>query len=98
MRFLKVDSSFLKWFYFGMRIKRWLLLLLIGVAIMGLGFGYYLREVYFSYTFPSWVYSGAQRLSRGFGGQHQPNPHPHPNSVAAAEKVAVLVSVAIAGC
>ncbi|MEX0785386.1 MAG: gluconeogenesis factor YvcK family protein, partial [Dehalococcoidia bacterium] len=23
---------------------------------MGLGFGYFLREVYFSYTFPSWVY------------------------------------------
>jgi uncharacterized cofD-like protein len=56
MRWLKLDSSFVKWFYFGMHIKRWLLLLLIGVAIMGLGFGYFLREVYESYTFPSWAY------------------------------------------
>ncbi len=56
MRFLRIDSSFLKWFYFGMHIKRWLLLLLVGVAIMGLGFGYFLRELYQSYTFPSWAY------------------------------------------
>jgi uncharacterized cofD-like protein len=50
------NSSFIKWFYFGMHIKRWLALVLIGVAIMGLGFGYVLREVYVSYTFPEWVY------------------------------------------
>ncbi len=50
------DNNFLKWFYFGMHIKRWLLLLLVGVAIAGLGFGYFLREVYVSYTFPDWVY------------------------------------------
>jgi uncharacterized cofD-like protein len=56
MRFLRVDPSFIKWLYFGMHIKRWLLLLLVGVAIMGLGFGYFLREVYLSYTFPSEVY------------------------------------------
>lgn len=56
MRFLKLDTSFIKWFYFGMHIKRWLLLLVIGVAIMGLGFGYFLREVYTIYTFPSEVY------------------------------------------
>ncbi|MEX1254803.1 MAG: gluconeogenesis factor YvcK family protein [Dehalococcoidia bacterium] len=56
MRFLKIDSSFVKWFYFGMHIKRWLLLLLIGVAVMALGFAYFLREVYQSYVFPSEVY------------------------------------------
>src|SRR3990172_12480833 len=56
MRFLRIDASFLKWFYFGMHIKRWLLLLLIGVAIMGLGFGYFLREIYQSYIFPDWAY------------------------------------------
>ena len=39
-----------------MHIKRWLALVLIGVAIMGLGFGYILREVYATYTFPDWVY------------------------------------------
>ncbi|HEY8173311.1 MAG TPA: gluconeogenesis factor YvcK family protein [Dehalococcoidia bacterium] len=56
MRSLIRDPSFIKWFYFGMHIKRWLLLLLAGVAIMGLGFGYFLREVYVSYTFPGFVY------------------------------------------
>jgi uncharacterized cofD-like protein len=47
--------SLIKWFYFGMHIKRWLALVLIGVTIMGLGFGYVLREVYTTYTFPGWV-------------------------------------------
>jgi len=50
------DADFVKWFYFGMHIKRWLLLLLVGVAAMGLGFSYLLREVYVSYTFPDFVY------------------------------------------
>ena len=56
MRQLIKDPSFIKWFYFGMHIKRWLLLLLVGVAVMGLGFGYFLREAYGTYTFPAWVY------------------------------------------
>lgn len=56
MRFLKVDSSFLKWFYFGMHIKRWLLLFVIGVTMMGLGLSYLLREVAQSYSFPSQAY------------------------------------------
>ncbi len=55
MRALK-QSNFIKWFYLGMHIKRWLLLLLLGVAIMGLGFSYVLREAYVSYTFPGFVY------------------------------------------
>ena len=55
MRGLK-DADFIKWLYFGMHIKRWLLLLLLSVAAMGLGFSYLLREVYVSYTFPSFVY------------------------------------------
>lgn len=56
MRFLRVDPSFVKWFYPGMHIKRWLFLLLLGVAVMGLGFGYFLREIYQSYIFPDWAY------------------------------------------
>ena len=56
MRSLIRECNFIKWFYFGMHIKRWLLLLLLGVAIMGLGFGYLLREVYVQYTFPDFVY------------------------------------------
>jgi uncharacterized cofD-like protein len=55
MRSLR-SGSFIKWFYFGMHIKRWLLLVLLGIAIMGLGFGYVLREAYATYTFPTWVY------------------------------------------
>jgi uncharacterized cofD-like protein len=56
MRSFLEQSSFLKWLYFGMHIKRWLLLVVIGVAIMGLGFGYILREIYVTYTFPGWIY------------------------------------------
>src|SRR3970040_244310 len=55
MRTLR-SASFIKWFYLGMHIKRWLALVLLGVTIMGLGFGYVLREVYLNYTFPDWVY------------------------------------------
>ena len=55
MRALK-QGNFIKWFYFGMHIKRWLLLLLVGVAVMGLVFSYLLREAYVSYTFPSQAY------------------------------------------
>ena len=46
------SGSFIKWFYFGMHIKRWLLLVLLGIAIMGLGFGYVLREVYVNLHVP----------------------------------------------
>ncbi|MEX2229671.1 MAG: gluconeogenesis factor YvcK family protein [Dehalococcoidia bacterium] len=45
-----------KWLYFGLHIKRWLALLLISIAIMGLGFAYFLRELYETYTFPAWAY------------------------------------------
>src|SRR3970040_285809 len=54
MRSLR-SRDLVKWFYFGMHIKRGLALVLIGVTIMGLGSGYVLREVYFTYTFPEWV-------------------------------------------
>ncbi|MEZ4504035.1 MAG: YvcK family protein [Dehalococcoidia bacterium] len=48
-------SDVLKWLYVGLHIKRWLLLLLVGVVLMGLGFAYLLREVYATYVFPEWV-------------------------------------------
>jgi uncharacterized cofD-like protein len=54
-RFLRAD--FLKWFYPGMHIKRWLALMIIGVAIMTFGLAYILREAYISgFTFPGFVY------------------------------------------
>lgn len=46
----------LKWLYPGMHIKRWLLLLLFGVVLMGLGIAYVLREAYLTYTFPAPFY------------------------------------------
>ena len=48
-------TTLAKWLYVGLHIKRWLLLILIGVVLMGLGIGYLLREVYFTFTFPAWV-------------------------------------------
>jgi uncharacterized cofD-like protein len=50
------ESDFLKWLYPGMHIKRWLMLMMLGVAIMGLGIAYILREAYVSHTFPSVFY------------------------------------------
>jgi uncharacterized cofD-like protein len=39
-----------------MHVKRWLGLLVLGVAIMGLGISYLLREAYLTYTFPGAAY------------------------------------------
>ncbi len=52
-----LDADFLKWFYPGMHIKRWLALMIIGVAFMTFGLAYILREAYISgFTFPGFVY------------------------------------------
>ena len=48
-------ANLTRWLYLGLHIKRWLLLLLLGVVLMGLGFAYLLRELYATYTFPPWV-------------------------------------------
>ena len=49
-------QNFTKWLYFGLHIKRWLALLVVAVAVMGLGFAYLLREAYLAYTFPESAY------------------------------------------
>ena len=52
-----LSADFLKWLYPGMHIKRWLGLMIIGVAIMTFGLAYILREAYISgFTFPGFVY------------------------------------------
>src|SRR3972149_6747506 len=52
-----LSADFLKWFYPGMHIKRWLGLMIIGVAILTFGLAYILREAYVSgFTFPGFVY------------------------------------------
>ena len=51
------NVDFLKWLYPGMHIKRWLLLMLAGVAILTLGLAYILREAYISgFTLPGIFY------------------------------------------
>ncbi|MBN9493476.1 YvcK family protein [bacterium] len=50
------EANAFKWLYPGMHIKRWLLLLLIGVCLMGLGISYVLREAYLTYTLPGAFY------------------------------------------
>ena len=50
-----MSRSIARWMYFGLHIKRWLLLLLFGVVVMALGIAYLLRELYVAYTFPDWV-------------------------------------------
>lgn len=46
----------IRWLYPGIHIKRWLALMFLGLLIIGLGFGYVLREAYDTYSFPDIVY------------------------------------------
>ncbi len=48
--------SALRWLAPGMHVKRWLLLLLLGTSIVGLGIAYVLREIYVRWTFPPVFY------------------------------------------
>lgn len=50
------EQSVLKWFYPGMHIKRWLVLLLFGIALMGLGIAYVLKEAYLQTDLPGIFY------------------------------------------
>lgn len=49
-------ASLLTWLVPGMHVKRWLLLMMIGVAMMGLGIAYLLRQVYTTATLPAEFY------------------------------------------
>jgi uncharacterized cofD-like protein len=51
-----LDPSLRIWLLPGMHVKRWLALMMIGVAIMGLGIAYLLREVYLYATLPGIFY------------------------------------------
>jgi uncharacterized cofD-like protein len=53
----KRELSVLKWLYPGMRIKRWLLLMMLGLVMLSLGFGYMLVQVYRTQPFPDFVSS-----------------------------------------
>ena len=45
-----------KWLLPGMRVKRWLLLLLLGIVAVALGLGYILTDIYQTWTFPAAAY------------------------------------------
>ncbi len=47
--------SFVKWLYPGMRIKRWLILLTVGLVVFSLGLAYLLVSVYRTQPFPDYV-------------------------------------------
>ena len=51
-----LDPNLRIWLHPGMHVKRWLVLLMFGVAIMGLGIAYFLREVYTTATLPHAFY------------------------------------------
>jgi uncharacterized cofD-like protein len=56
MRFLPKNVSGWKWLYPGMGVKRWLLLLVLGVTCISLGFAYFLVNVYRQQPLPAVFY------------------------------------------
>ncbi len=56
MRFRPKFGSSLKWLIPGMGVKRWLLLLFVGITIVSLGVGYVLVDIYRTWTFPAVTY------------------------------------------
>jgi uncharacterized cofD-like protein len=48
-------SSLLKLLYPGMHIKRWILLIMVGITLMSLGIGYIMVQFYRTTPFPEWV-------------------------------------------
>lgn len=56
LRRLVGRHSALAWLYPGLGVKRWLLLLLVSVVLLGLGFAYLLRDLYETWTFPPAAY------------------------------------------
>ncbi len=48
--------SLTTWLIPGLHIKRWLIVLVVGITLIGLGLAYLLRSVYISGTYPTFVY------------------------------------------
>lgn len=55
-RRLTIDRQFFRWLIPGLRIKRWLLLMLIGMALIALGIGYVLVQIYREVDVPDIFY------------------------------------------
>jgi uncharacterized cofD-like protein len=56
MRLLRRRFGLLDWLSPGLHIKRWLLLVILGMAIMGLGIAYLFRQAYLEADFPGITY------------------------------------------
>jgi len=56
MRFLPRNISGWKWLYPGMGVKRWLFLLMLGITCIGLGFAYFLVNIYRQQPLPAMFY------------------------------------------
>ncbi|MBC8263254.1 MAG: hypothetical protein H8E47_03915, partial [Anaerolineales bacterium] len=56
MRFISKNISGWKWLYPGMGVKRWLLLLMLGITCIGLGFAYFLVNIYRQQPLPATFY------------------------------------------
>ncbi len=58
-----------KWFYIGLGVKRWLVLLLLGITVLALGFAYILVSIYRAAALPEiFYYLTLQFLDRGVRG------------------------------
>jgi uncharacterized cofD-like protein len=56
MKIGRENLAALKWLLPGMRVKRWLMLLLLGIVAIGLGLAYILRDIYLTWDLPSAAY------------------------------------------
>src|SRR5437667_12870524 len=52
---MRMNPRLARWFTPGLHVKRWLLLLMVGMVLISLGVGYLLRNVYYTVHFPSFV-------------------------------------------
>jgi uncharacterized cofD-like protein len=50
-----MNPRLVRWLTPGLHVKRWLLLLMVGMVLISLGIGYLLRNAYYSFTFPKFV-------------------------------------------
>lgn len=55
-RFSPARSSAWKWLYVGIGVKRWLVVLVLGITLLSLGAAYSLVEIYREQPFPDFVY------------------------------------------
>jgi len=64
---LRMNPRVVRWFTPGLHVKRWLVLLILGMVIISLGIGYLLRDFYQHGSFPGFVAPlTLQFISRGY--------------------------------